>query len=263
MTRRNLLSGVAASAFAGAAAQGAEGQAANVYLELKYYQLHNSSEDQSAHLTGFLRDSYAPAVAKADGKLIGAFGNHIGMEAPYVIALTQYDTLGAFQTTLEKLKSDSDYQHALSALTSRQGYPYQREESSLLRTFDGFPQPLVSSGASEHHSPRVFEMRRYESPTEVTLARKLKMFNGGEIAIFQKLGMRPIFFGETIVGPRMPNLVYMLSFDNVAAREELWRKFGSDPDWKKLSAPPEFHDSEIVSNISNAILQPLKFSPIQ
>ena len=49
MTRRNLLSGVAASALAGAAAQGAEGQAASVYLELKYYQLHNSSEDQSAH----------------------------------------------------------------------------------------------------------------------------------------------------------------------------------------------------------------------
>jgi hypothetical protein len=201
-------------------------------------------------------------VAKAEGKLIGAFGNHIGMEAPYVIALTQYDTLAAFQTTIEKLKSDSDYQHALSALTSRQGYPYQREESSLLRTFDGFPKPFVS-GASEHHAPRVFELRRYESPTEVTLARKLKMFNGGEIAIFKKLGMRPIFFSETIVGPRMPNLVYMRSFDSVAAREELWRKFGSDPDWKKLSAPPEFHDSEIVLNISNAILQPLKFSPIQ
>jgi hypothetical protein len=106
-------------------------------------------------------------------------------------------------------------------------------------------------------------LRRYESPTEVTLARKLKMFNGGEIAIFQKLGMRPVFFGETIVGPRMPNLVYMLSFDDLTAREDLWRKFGSDPDWKKLSAPPDVHDSEIVSNISNAILQPLKFSLIR
>jgi len=262
MTRRNLLSGVAASALAGAAAQAAEGQAANVYLELKYYQLHNSPEDQSEHLTGFLRDGYAAAVAKAGGKLIGAFGNHIGMEAPYVIALTEYDSLGAFQTTIEKLKGDSHYQHALSALTSRQGYPYQREESSLLRTFDGFPKPLVSD-APERHSPRVFELRRYESPTEVTLARKLKMFNGGEIAIFQKLGMRPIFFGETIIGPHMPNLVYMLSFDDLAAREELWRKFGSDPDWKKLSAPPDVHDSEIVLNISNAILQPLKFSPIR
>jgi hypothetical protein len=262
MTRRNLLSGVAASALAGAAAQAAESQAASVYLELKYYQLHNSPENQSARLTEFLRDGYAPAVAKAGGKLIGAFGNHIGMEAPYVIALTQYDSLGAFQTTIEKLKNDSDYQHALSALTSHHGYPYQREEASLLRTFDGMPQPLLSN-ESEHHSPRVFELRRYESPTEVTLARKLKMFNGGEIAIFQKLGMRPVFFGETIVGPRMPNLVYMLSFDDLTAREDLWRKFGSDPDWKKLSAPPDVHDSEIVSNISNAILQPLKFSLIR
>ena len=60
----------------------------------------------------------------------------------------------------------------------------------------------------------------------------------------------------------MPNLVYMLSFDSVEAREELWNKFGSDPDWKKLSSPPDTM-TRIVLNIYNAILRPLKFSPIQ
>ena len=42
-----------------------------------------------------------------------------------------------------------------------------------------------------------------------------------------------------------------------------WRAFGSDPQWQKLRATPGLSDPEIVSNISNSILRPLPFSPIQ
>ena len=53
----------------------------------------------------------------------------------------------------------------------------------------------------------------------------------------------------------------MLSYENLAAREQLWSKFGADPEWKKLRATPGLSDAEIVSNISNAILRPAaKFS---
>ena len=81
--------------------------------------------------------------------------------------------------------------------------------------------------------------------------------------IFQRLGMRPVFFGATIVAPKQPNLIYMLSYDDLAARERLWRAFGSDPEWKKMSTVPEMSDAEIVSNITNVILQPLTFSAIR
>jgi hypothetical protein len=262
MTRRNILAGAAASAFSGLGASAAEGSGANVFLELKKYELHNSPEDQAPRLTAFLGDTYAAALTRAGGKLIGAFNNLIGMEAPYLLTVTQYDSLAAMQTALAKLAADAEYQHALAGLETDSGYPFQRQESSLLKTFDGMPQPLVSA-PSDQHPPRYFELRRYESQTEVTLVRKVKMFNSGEIGIFQRLGMRPVFFGETLVGERMPNLYYMLSFDSWEARDELWKKFGSDPEWKKLSSPPEFHDARIVSNISNAILRPLKFSLIR
>ena len=89
------------------------------------------------------------------------------------------------------------------------------------------------------------------------------MFNGGEMQIFQKLGLRPVFFGETIVGPKMPNLLYMLSYDDLTAREKLWHDFVTSPDWKKLSAPPELHDDKIVTNITNSLLRPLSFSLIR
>jgi hypothetical protein len=75
--------------------------------------------------------------------------------------------------------------------------------------------------------------------------------------------MHPVFFGEMISGTKMPNLVYMLAFESMAARDAAWSAFGSDPAWKELRTKPGNSDAEIVSNITNSILRPLPFSPIR
>ena len=87
------------------------------------------------------------------------------------------------------------------------------------------------------------------------------MFNdGGEIAIFRKTGLNPVFFGETIVGPMMPNLTYMLCFDDLTDRDKRWGVFGSSPEWKKLRSDPQYKDT--VSNITDIILRPMGYSQI-
>jgi hypothetical protein len=103
----------------------------------------------------------------------------------------------------------------------------------------------------------------YESNSGATLRRKINMFETGEIAIFKKLGMHPVFFAETIAGAHMPNLVYMLSFDDIAHRDRAWKAFGADEDWKKMRETPGNNDAEIVSNISNWIVTPTPFSPMR
>jgi hypothetical protein len=71
-----------------------------------------------------------------------------------------------------------------------------------------------------------------------------------------------VFFGETLIGSNLPNLTYMLVHQNMAAREKNWGAFGSDPEWRKLSAMPGYTDGEIVSNISNLFLRPAAYSQI-
>ena len=75
--------------------------------------------------------------------------------------------------------------------------------------------------------------------------------------------MTPVFFGETIVGPKMPNLTYMLAFDSLAAREKRWAAFSKDPEWRKMRSQPGVSDAGIVCNISNCILRPLPASDIR
>ena len=84
----------------------------------------------------------------------------------------------------------------------------------------------------------------------------------GEIEIFRRAGLTPVFFSRTLAGPRMPSLVYMLVHENMAARDKSWDAFRNDPDWKKLSATPGYTDPEIVSNITTILLRPAAYSQI-
>jgi hypothetical protein len=260
MERRELLAALAASVLVESKSQAAA--VPNTFLELKTWRLHNSAEKQADRLSNYLEHGLTPAVERAGAKLIGVFASVIGQDGPYYVTLTQYSSLAVMQDVLSKLAADEAHLHELQKLSADPGAPFVRVESSLLRSFDGLPVPVVPDHA-EKRSPRIFELRTYESPSFLALSRKVGMFNHGEMQIFQRLGLRPVFFGETIVGPKQPNLNYMLSYDDMTAHDKLWLDFGADPEWKKLRVTPGLTDPEVVTNISNVILRPLAFSAIR
>ena len=109
---------------------------------------------------------------------------------------------------------------------------------------------------------RMFQLRTYESPSNGEHVRKVEMFHSGEFEIFKAAGFHPVFFGDTLVGSRMPSLTYMLTFADTAELEAKWNVFRNDPAWKKLSADPRFAFDPIVMNISNLMLSPLDCSQI-
>jgi hypothetical protein len=134
-------------------------------------------------------------------------------------------------------------------------------ESSLLQAFEGYPR-LTVPAATAQHGQRIYQIRIYESATEQDHLRKLEMFHQGEFDIFRRAGASQVFYGNTLIGPRMPNLTYMLSFENLAALTASWKLFMSDPAWKKLSASPRFSFEPIVNNVSDLILTPAAYSQV-
>jgi hypothetical protein len=136
---------------------------------------------------------------------------------------------------------------------------FVRVDSTLLRAFEAMPTLEPSAGAATATS-RIFELRTYESHSDRAALNKLKMFNAGEVPIFRRTGLTPVFFGETVIGAKMPSLTYMLTFSNISARDAAWAAFGKDPEWKRLSADPQYRDN--VSAISDIILQPTAYSQI-
>ncbi|WP_149304648.1 NIPSNAP family protein [Pareuzebyella sediminis] len=152
----------------------------------------------------------------------------------------------------QSLNSDSEYVKMAAdynALTIDKAL-YERFESSLLLAFDGMPQMSAPiDGAS------LFELRTYEGYSEDAVRRKIKMFNKGEIDIFLKTGLHPVFFGEMIIGPYRPCLTYMLNFKDMEERDANWEKFISHPEWKAMSGLEEYANT--VSKIRRIFLKPL------
>jgi hypothetical protein len=139
---------------------------------------------------------------------------------------------------------------------------YVREDVSLLAAFEKVPKIEVPA-ATASKGPRLFELRTYESHNERAHHAKVRMFSEmGEIEIFRRAGLTPVFFSRTVAGQRMPSLVYMLVHENLASRDKAWGAFRDDPDWKKLSATPGFTDAEIVSNITTVLLRPAAYSQV-
>ena len=122
---------------------------------------------------------------------------------------------------------------------------------------------LQVPAATAAKGPRLFELRTYENPSEKAQRAKMRMFGEmGEIDIFRRVGLTPVFFSRTMVGPHMPNITYMLVHENTAGREKSWSTFSSDPEWRKLAATPGYSDADIVSNITTVLLRPAAYSQI-
>ncbi|MDX2149679.1 MAG: NIPSNAP family protein [Bryobacteraceae bacterium] len=262
MKRRTFLPAAAAATAAAAASSAQTGAGSRHIIELRRYQLRNNADNQNQRLSEFLSKVYFPAIQRAGAATTSAFGSVIAEQSPFLMTAVSYPSMAAYAQAHEKIATDADYGKASDAFFKSPGLAFMRIENSLLRGFR--TMPAVELPATEGRTaPRIFELRVYESNNPETLARKIRMFDEGEIDIFRKTGLQPVFFGETVVGRNMPNLTYLLAFDDLAAREKNWRTFVTHPEWKKLASTPGYADAEIVSNISNAILRPLPFSAIR
>ena len=67
---------------------------------------------------------------------------------------------------------------------------YDRIDSWLLLAFSGHPAMTLPEFSKKRVPTRVFEMRDYESHSELKALAKIAMFNGGEIVIMRDLACR-------------------------------------------------------------------------
>lgn len=259
MRRRTFFTAAAGAGLAGSLTAASTQKAV---IELSFIRMRNSQSQQSRRTGDFVSKSVVPALKRAGGGPVGVFSNSIGPDAPYLLVVASYPSLAAYETILAKVAQDKEFIETATAFYSAEEAGFQRVEKSLLRGFDAVPDIEVPP-TEEERPPRTFELRNYESKDFATLARKVDMFNKGEIAGFKRAGLTMVFFGETIVGPKMPDLTYMVAADNNASREKAWSAFGADPEWKKLRSMPQYSDPGLVSNLSVSILRPAAGSDIR
>jgi hypothetical protein len=264
LERRSFLtSSLAASALAFAGKSGAQAPAGKPreYYELRKY--HMQTGPQTRLTESYLSDALIPALNRLGMSPIGVFNLTIGPETPTLYVLIPSASVETLVTADLRLVQDKQFMDAAEPFWNvpAKEPAYIRIESSLLIAFEGWPKLVLPAGTAQH-AKRVFQLRTYESPTNQDHVRKVEMFHNGEFDIFQKAGFGQVFYGDTLIGQRLPSLTYMLSFGDLSEMNAKWEIFGNDPNWKKLSASPRYAFEQTVSNISNLILTPTAFSQI-
>ena len=251
----------AATGTSGGATQGTPAASPEFYL-WRQYILRNGTAPR--RLADYLQNAAIPALNRLGHAPVGVFEVIAGVPGPTVFVLTPLPSLETLGTLDARVEKDADYAKAAAAYldVTAADPAYIRMETSLLSAFPKFPR-LALPTQTAAKAPRIFELRTYESPSEKTHLMKVKMFSEmGEIEIFKRVGLTPVFFSRTLVGPRMPSLVYMLVHDDMAGREKSWNAFRTDAEWKKVSSTPGYSDADIVTNITTLYLRPAAYSQV-
>lgn len=222
------------------------------YFELRIY--HFATKEQEAIIDDFLKNAMLPALHKNNRKLVGVFkplANDTATDKK-IYVLIPHKSIKDFIELPQKLQKDKMY------LTAGAGYinatydkpVYSRMETILLYAFEGMTS-LAKPALTGPRSENIYELRSYEGHTEKIYQNKVDMFNkGDEVGLFKRLGFNAVFYSEVIAGSRMPNLMYMTSFNNRKERDEHWKAFGSDPAWKILSSDPNYQHNVSKNEIT-------------
>jgi len=275
MKRREFLkTSVTVSALAGVgtvdlnAASEAGGAMNREYYELRHYRFKSGASREL--LDNYLQKAAIPALNRLGVSSVGAFvqqersGSATGTEVrdpASVFVLIPYPSLASFAIATTRLNQDSEYQQAGSEYlqTPVANPAFERIDSWLMLAFAGMPKIELPSYSREK-KPRMFELRTYESYSEVKALKKVEMFNSGEIDTMREVGLAPVFYGQALVGPNLPHLTYMLSAEDQEAHKKHWDGFGKHPVWNKLKNDPQYADT--VSKIYNRFLVPTPYSQI-
>ncbi|SMB98382.1 NIPSNAP family containing protein [Hymenobacter roseosalivarius DSM 11622] len=243
------------------------GSAYRPAAEREVYQLkiyHIKTQQQEERVEAFLRDAFLPELRKLGVRKMGVFkpiGNDTATDRR-VVVLIPYPSLAQLGRVTERLEQDVDFAKSSPAYwaAAHTDPPYTRLEVIQLESFTEklrLREPRLQGPRAE----RVYELRSYESATEMQHRNKVQMFTqGGEIPLFERLGFNAVFYARVVAGSHMPNLMYLTTFENQAARDEHWKSFGADPEWKKLSSLPEYQNN--VSKNDKVFLRPTAYSDI-
>ncbi|HVW97261.1 MAG TPA: NIPSNAP family protein [Mucilaginibacter sp.] len=232
---------------------------AGYYYQLKIY--HFTSQAQENIVENYLEKAFLPAMHRAGITAVGVFKpvetDTLGKRLYVFIPFRKFDQI---QKIEQVLAADEQYQRDgkeyIDAVYDHP--PYTRMETILLSAFPKMPYAEVPQ-LSAKKEDRIYELRSYESATEKYNLNKVKMFNDGdEVALFKRLGFHAAFYSEVIAGSHMPNLMYMVTFNNMADHDRLWKAFFDDPHWKRLVAMSEYQNN--VSHVDAVFLHPAVYS---
>jgi|TARA_Y100000814_G_scaffold274205_1_gene232753 hypothetical protein len=220
-----------------------------LYFDLRTYDFESKSQQERFMVV--LRKKTIPALNTLGVDKVGVFTTQEPeLSLILLVPHSSIEKLIAIRDDLLTAKADLSLPDPMPRPIFRQA------SSSVLRGFDVMPNYNLPTKAAD----RVFQLRVYESPSAYAGKKKIEMFQQGELDIFHRVGLNPVFFAETLIGAQLPSLTYMLAFRDMNSLDCAWELFRNDSVWDELSNRPEYSNELLIRNINNKLVFPTEFS---
>ncbi|MDR0385850.1 MAG: NIPSNAP family protein, partial [Prevotellaceae bacterium] len=184
----------------------------------------------------------------------GAFKLHNETDSVRYLLLA-YPDIASYLKVKHEIWSDTIFRDAAQPFydLTAPNPVYSEFESLLCEAFDKIPKMK-----NPDKDRTLFELRHYKSPNEEANQRKIKMFNLDEIAVFDKVGINSVCYGEVIAGNRMPSIIYLTWYKDEPARNAVWGEFVKHPEWLRIKNIKEY--AHTATDNKNRLLSPMPYS---
>jgi hypothetical protein len=228
------------------------------FYVLEFFNLRNGT--QPARIHEYLKGAMLPALQRAQAGPAVVLEALVAPHMPQVAILFGCVSFDDLWNIHSKVTGDAGFRKQMEAWEQGDEPAFESQNTLVLQAAPYSPE--LHADEEPRKTPRVFELRVYHSPTWRQLAALHQRFSGSEIEIFHRSGVNPILYSSTLVGPNMPNLTYLIPFDNLDAREKAWAKFGADPEWIKVRKESIEKYGQISSVIQISLYKATPYSPV-
>lgn len=224
--------------------------------EIYDWRIYTLTTPEGNELDSFYKDTLIPAYNR-QGINVGAFKLYEEKDAAQRFYFFIYPDIATFHKVKHAIWDDDAFRKAAQPFYDKAAVSpvYKEFESYLCEAFDKIPRLKMPD-----KDRTLFHLRHYRSPNEEANQRKVKMFNEAEMAIFDKVGIHPVCYGEVLSGPHLPSLMYLTWYKDKESHDASWKAFGSHPDWHAIKDLPAY--AHTATDNTNRILLPLAYSQI-
>ena len=215
---------------------------------------------QLARLHDFFRDAMLPGLGRIHSGPKIVLEAVVAPHVPQVLAIYGFASIEEMWGVHGKVMADAEWGKKFQAWESGPEPAFESLDSSLLEAAEYSPEIAATAGDKP---PRIFELRVYRSPTYRQHLGVHERFGGPEIKIFHRVGIHPVLYASTLIGQNIPNLTYLIPFDDLAAREKAWAAFGADPEWQKVRQESVTKYNQPVSVSQVSLFKATPYSPVR
>jgi hypothetical protein len=206
---------------------------------------------QAPHLRSYIADTLLPCMDKLRNAPKMCLEAIVAPHTPQTLLLTVYSSFNEMLEERARIAADTRVRRAWAGIESAQVLDDVRSHVLIVNEASvRFPaeSAFVKLG--------LFEVRTWHAPA----------WRGGPTtevsSVLSRIGVDPIVAGATVAGEHLPRFTYVVPFESLAVRQQVWARLDADAQWMEMQRESIARFGSGARTTAKAIYKLAPWSPL-